>query len=182
MRGGALGQRRGPARVTASLKSSLPWTSSPPFAASRLTPAARAKRITLLRCAPPKDGGVAAASSDEHADEGVDPDELLAAQLEEVERERVRFREIATAEKNRENDELERRSELEAVAESKAQFAVKAWEDHAQAEVTPRNTLENCLTHLLDGGRKTFILFLTISSSHLPRRRCRRRRSSWPRR
>jgi hypothetical protein len=127
--------------VTASLKSSLPWTSSPPFAASRLTPATRAKRITLLRCAPPKDGGVAAASGDEHAaDEAVVPGELLAAQLEEVERERVRFREIATAEKNRENDELERRSELEAVAESKAQFAVKAWEDHAQAEVTPHNT------------------------------------------
>ena len=67
------------------------------------------------------------------ADEGAAPDRL-AEQLEEIEKERERLVEVVETENRREKNELERRDDLEVVAQTQAQLAVKAWEEYAQTE------------------------------------------------
>mmetsp|Transcript_13030 Transcript_13030/g.55063 ORF Transcript_13030/g.55063 Transcript_13030/m.55063 type:complete len:1143 (-) Transcript_13030:1075-4503(-) len=67
------------------------------------------------------------------AGEGTASDRL-AQQLEEIEKERERLVEVVETEKRRERNELERRDDLEVVAQAQAQLAVKAWEEYAQTE------------------------------------------------
>ena len=108
--------------------------------------------LGALRCVPPSPGSspsmrsVSDADQDRSgylfsADEGAAPDRL-AEQLEEIEKERERLVEVVETENRREKNELERRDDLEVVAQTQAQLAVKAWEEYAQTEQFVAETME----------------------------------------
>ena len=105
----------------------------------------RKKRRSLaaLRCAPffgstPSTTKVSASGQgqSEHLTSMDDAaaSDMLAEQLEEIEKARERLVEVVETENRRERNELERRDDLEAVAQAQAQLAVKAWEEYAQIE------------------------------------------------
>lgn len=136
--------RRGTTTKNASTSTSTVIAAS---SRGEFAPAAarRARGAVVMRCAPPPSSGAASTDEADVAD-AVDAGELKlvdpavladlkrAAKLEEMEKEKERFTEIADQERLREKKELERNVELEAVAQIQAQLAVKAWDEHSQAE------------------------------------------------
>jgi len=101
------------------------------------------RSLAALRCAPflgstPSSTSVSASGQgqSEHLTSMDDAaaSDMLAEQLEEIEKERERLVEVVETENRRERNELERRDDLEVVAQAQAQLAVKAWEEYAQTE------------------------------------------------
>jgi monovalent cation:proton antiporter-2 (CPA2) family protein len=108
----------------------------------RLSAPRRPSRVVLARCAPPPSSAASAKkSADEEppaapalsADEG-DAAAALTKELEELEELRLELIEKEAETKKKEEQQLAKQEDLELVAQTQAQLAAKAWEDHAEWE------------------------------------------------
>ena len=112
------------ARTTTSMSSS-------PLGASRRV---RGVVATRPRATPPE-GEAAPATADACPTEPVDEEQIaMRDALAVIKRDRAKFTEIAENEKRKEQKCADRCADLEQVAQTQAQLAVKAWEDHSAAE------------------------------------------------